>query len=77
MKPFQLLDGHSDAFEQRHTSGEPQRHFLGFVATLSWLSLMKQILFLPMFILSKLVIALLGFPRLGAGIYTQTAHEYT
>ena len=27
------------------------------------------------FILSKLLIALMGFPRLGAAFYTETAHE--
>jgi hypothetical protein len=27
-------------------------------------------------ILSKLQIALMGFPRLGAAFYSQTAHEY-
>jgi len=29
------------------------------------------------FILSKLLIALMGFPRLGAAFYTETAHECT
>jgi len=29
------------------------------------------------FILSQLLIALVGFPRLGAAFYTETAHEYT
>jgi hypothetical protein len=29
------------------------------------------------FVLSKLLIVFMGFPRLGAGFYTEIAHEYT
>jgi len=51
------------------------RHFID-----SSISLFSKSLTFPnvyAFILSKLLIALMGFPRLGAAFYTETAHECT
>jgi len=46
---------------------------------LAWALFSKSLTFPDVytFILSKLLIALIGFPRLGVAIYTETAHEFT